>query len=84
MGRIVFIETEIKPPPVDGRGRKTSWAGSLAKQMNVNESYFTRSKKEADQLRESIRHYYGKGAATVAKKTCREERFTGWRIWRKK
>lgn len=73
MGRNIRIDDHIEPQ----RGRPLSWSGVIAKQMQINESVMFGDQDSACKLRESIRHYYGKGAASIKKHP-----FCGWRVWR--
>jgi len=73
MGRNITIDDHIAPQ----RGRPLSWSGNIAKQMKVDESVLFGDEQSAYKLRESIRHYHGKGAASVRKLP-----FCGWRVWR--
>lgn len=74
MGRFVWIEDSIDHKAV---GRKISWSGLLAQKMKVGESVLFTDINSAGKVRESIRHYYGKGASKMIKLP-----YCGWRVWR--
>ncbi|MGB0600474.1 MAG: hypothetical protein ACPGLY_27675 [Rubripirellula sp.] len=83
MGRFVWVEDEVDVEKLKGlKGRAPSWSGDLAKTMVVGESVFFRDKCKAKKLRESIKHYFGKGASSMKIERCYSRENDGWRVWR--
>lgn len=77
-GRWVWIDEDVTlPAPKLGRPRTPQYF--MAQKMEVGESYFTTNADEAETLRNSIRHIYGRGSANMRKFPKQ-----GWRVWRTK
>jgi hypothetical protein len=77
-GRWVWIDEGVTlPAPQQGRPRTPQYF--IAQEMAVGESYFTQNIDDAETLRNSIRHIYGRGSAKMRKFPKR-----GWRVWREK
>jgi len=82
VGRFVWIEDEVEAPKHCKKGRAPSWSADLAKMMGVGESVFFRDISKAKKLKESIKHYFGKGASSIKKERCYSQEYDGWRVWR--
>ena len=75
MGRLIKIDDTVPIP----MGRPRSWSGDLAVKMDTGESVLFDTEREANSLRESIRHYHGSRSAAMRKVPR-----VGWRVWRKR
>jgi len=75
MKRVIEIDSTVPIP----FGRPRSWSGDLAIKMNAGESVLFDTEREANSLKESIRHYHGSRSAAMRKVPK-----VGWRVWRKK